>query len=76
MLKLLNETPIEVTQDGWNWVTNKLVASVKYLWFQATPLAVDLGVVRKYVTSKQGNDDLYFVLTVIFILFAFYSFLC
>ena len=44
LLYLLEETPLEVTQDGWNQATNKLVYSVKYLWVLATPLAVDLRV--------------------------------
>ena len=43
LLSLLEETPIEVTQDVRNWANNKLFASVKYLWVLATPLAVDLG---------------------------------
>ena len=29
LLSLLKETLIKVTQDGRNWATNKLVASVK-----------------------------------------------
>ena len=33
-----------MTQDGRNCATNKLVASVKYIWVLATPLSVDLGV--------------------------------
>ena len=44
MLSLLEETPLKVTQDGRNRATNKLVASVKYLWFLENPSAVDLGV--------------------------------
>ena len=42
LISLLKETPLEVTQNGQNWATNKLVASVKYLWVLATPLAVDV----------------------------------
>ena len=41
---LLEETPIEVTQDGQNQATNILVDSVKYIWVLANPLAVKLGV--------------------------------
>ena len=41
MLSILEETPIEVTQDGINRATNELVASVKYIWVLSTPLAVD-----------------------------------
>ena len=41
LLYLLEKTTIEVTQDGRNRATNKLVASVKYLWVLATPFAVD-----------------------------------
>ena len=44
MLSLLKETPLEVTQEGQNGATNKLVAGVKYLFVLATPLAVDLRV--------------------------------
>ena len=40
LLSLLEETPIEVIQDGQNRSTNKLVASVKYIWVLATPLAI------------------------------------
>ena len=43
-ISLLKENPLEVTQDGRNRATNKLVASVKQLWFLATPLAVELRV--------------------------------
>ena len=42
LLSLLEETPLEVTQDGRNQATNNLVASVKYLLVLATPLAVGL----------------------------------
>ena len=44
LLSLIEETPLEVTQDGRNHATNKLIASVKWIWFLATPLAVDLKV--------------------------------
>ena len=44
MISLLNETPLEVTQDSQNRDTIKRVASVKRLWVLATPLSVDLGV--------------------------------
>ena len=44
LLSLLEEISLEVTQDNRNRDTNKLVASVKYLWVLATPLAVYLGV--------------------------------
>ena len=44
LLSLLEETPLEVTQDSQNRATNKLVASEKYHWVLATPLAVDLRV--------------------------------
>ena len=44
MISLIKEAPLEVIQDGQNQATNKLVASVKYIWVIATPLAVDLGV--------------------------------
>ena len=37
LLSLLEETPLEVTQDDRNRATNKMVASVKYLWVLATP---------------------------------------
>ena len=43
MLSLIEETPLEVTQDGQNRATNKLVASLKYIWVLATPLAMDFG---------------------------------
>ena len=42
LLSLLEETPIKVTQYGRNQDTNILAASVKYLWFLATALDVDL----------------------------------
>ena len=42
MISLLEETPLEVTEDGRNWATNRLVDSVKYIWVMATPLSVDL----------------------------------
>ena len=41
MISLPEETPLDVAQDGRNLATNKLVASVKYLWVLATLLAVD-----------------------------------
>ena len=44
MLSLLEETPLKVTQYVQIQTTNKLVASVKYLWVLATLLAVDLRV--------------------------------
>ena len=44
LLYLLEETPLKVTQDGRKGATNKLIASVKYLWVIANPLAVDLRV--------------------------------
>ena len=44
LLSLFEESPLEVIQDGRNQDTNKVVASVKYLWVLATPLDVDLGV--------------------------------
>ena len=42
LLSLLEETPLEVTQDGRKRATNKLVASVKYIWVLAAQLDVDL----------------------------------
>ena len=44
LISLIEETTLEVTQDGQNRATNKLVDSVKYLWVLATPLSVDLRV--------------------------------
>ena len=44
MLSLLKETHIKVTQDGQNRANTKKLASIKYSWFLATPLAVDLRV--------------------------------
>ena len=44
LLSLLEEPPVEVTKDGQKRATNKLVASVKYIWVIATPLAVYIGV--------------------------------
>ena len=44
LLSILEEAPLEVIQDGQNWDTNKLVASVKYIWVVANPLSVELGV--------------------------------
>ena len=44
LISFIKETPLEVTQDGKNRDTNKLVASVKYIWVLATQLVVDLRV--------------------------------
>ena len=44
LLSLIEETPLKVTQYGRNRATNKLEASVKYIWVLETPLAVDLRV--------------------------------
>ena len=44
LLFLLEETLLKATKDGRNQTTNKLVASVKYLWVLATQLYVDLRV--------------------------------
>ena len=44
LLSLLDETPLEVTQDGTHRDNYKLVSSIKYLWVLTTSLAVDLGV--------------------------------
>ena len=44
ILSLLKENTLKVTRDGQNQAAKKLVASVKYLWVLATPLAVDLRV--------------------------------
>ena len=41
-LSLLEETHLEVNQASQNRDTNKLVASIKYVWVIATSLAVDL----------------------------------
>ena len=38
------EAPLEMIQYNQNRATNKLVASVKYLWVLANPLGLDLGV--------------------------------
>ena len=35
------EAPLKVIQYGQNQATNKLVASVKYIWVLANPLAVE-----------------------------------
>ena len=37
---LSRKPPLEVIQDGRNRSTNKLLASVKYLWVLSTPLSV------------------------------------
>ena len=44
MLYLFEETSLEVTQDGRNRATNKLIASVKLIWVLETPLDVDIVV--------------------------------
>ena len=39
--KFLEEYYLEVIQYGCNWDTNKVIASVNYLWVLATPLSMD-----------------------------------
>ena len=51
LLSLLKEAPIVVIQDGQNLDTNKLVASVKYIWVLATPLSTELGVGQTRLTE-------------------------
>ena len=41
MSLVTEEIPLEVTQDGQNRATNKLVASFKYIWVLASALDVD-----------------------------------
>ena len=42
--QFFEEYPIEVINYGCHRDTNKVVASVKYLWVLATPLSMDLVV--------------------------------
>ena len=56
----LEEAHLTVIQDGENWSTNEVVDSVKYIWSQATPLAVELGVgwthiLKMFLVSRQPS---------------------
>ena len=44
VLSLIQEAPLEFIQYGQSWDTNKLVASVKYIWVLAISLDTYLEV--------------------------------